>query len=103
MKVDEKYIAEMSSIMKLEFSSEELTELTKEINNTFSLLEQLDEIDTEGVEGTFYGAVDLRARFRPDEPVKDEEEVKALLDQAIDTENNQIKVPAILDDGEGGA
>lgn len=103
MKVDEKYIAEMSSIMKLEFSSEELTELTKEINNTFSLLEQLDEIDTEGVEGTFYGAVDQRARFRPDEPVKDEEEVKALLDQAIDTENNQIKVPAILDDGEGGA
>lgn len=103
MKVDEKMISEISSIMKLKFSSEETMELVQEINETLNMLVTLQEVDTKDVDGTFYGAVNYENRFRKDEPIQDKEEVKALLDNAIDSEENQIKVPAILDDGEGGA
>ena len=103
MKVDEKTISEIASIMKLEFSKEETTELTKELNETLSMLNTMQEVDTTGVEGTFYGTVNHQSYFRKDEPHQDKEEVKELLENAIDSENNQIKVPAILEDGEGGA
>lgn len=103
MKADEKLISEISSIMKLKFSSEEASELTQEINETLTMLSTLEEVDTTDVEGTYYGAVNYQARFRKDEPVQNKEEVKSLLANAIDSEDNQIKVPAILDDGEGGA
>lgn len=103
MKVDEKMISEISSIMKLKFSNEETAELTQEINETLTMLSTLQEVDTTDIEGTYYGVVNYQARFRKDEPVQDKEEVKSLLANAIDSEDNQIKVPAILDDGEGGA
>lgn len=103
MKIDEQMISEMGSIMKLEFSQDETKELVTEINKTLEMLATLQEVDTENIEGTFYGVVNKEASFRKDEPIQDQEEVKALLENAIDSEENQIKVPAILDDGEGGA
>lgn len=103
MKVDEKMISEISSVLKLKFSDEEITDRVQEINETLKMLATLQEVDTQDVEGTFYGAVNYENRFRKDEPIQDKDEVKALLANAIDSEENQIKVPAILDDGEGGA
>lgn len=103
MKVNEEIITEMSSIMKLEFSKDETKNLVTDLNKTLDMLATMQEVDTDNVEGTFYGAVNRTASFRKDEPVQDKEEVKALLDNAIDHEGNEIKVPAILNDGEGGA
>lgn len=103
MKVEENLIQEISSIMKLKFSEKETDELKEEINETLSMLETIGEVDTEGVEGTYYGAVNREASFRKDEAVKDEEEVAALLETAPDSADNLIRVPAILDNGEGGA
>ena len=103
MKVNEKMISEIASIMKLEFSKEETTELTQEINETLTMLNTMQEVDTTDIEGTFYGTVHHQSYFRKDEPHQDKEEVKSLLENAIDSEENQIKVPAILEDGEGGA
>jgi len=105
MKVDKDLIQEISSIMKLEFSEEETKELTEETNKTLSMLKALSEVDTEGVEGIFYGRVNGQARFRKDEAISNEEEVEALL-EATPTPtsvDHLIEVPAILDDGEGGA
>ena len=103
MKVDEKIISEIASIMKLEFSKEETTELTQEINETLTMLNTMQEVDTTDIEGTFYGTVNQQSYFRRDEPHQDIQEVESLLENAIDSEENQIKVPAILEDGEGGA
>ena len=103
MKVNEKMISEIASIMKLEFSKEETTELTNELNETLSMLNTMQEVDTTDIEGIFYGTVNQQSYFRKDEPHQDKEEVKSLLANAIDSEGNQIKVPAILEDGEGGA
>lgn len=103
MKVNEQVVSEMSSIMKLEFSKDETKNLVTDLNKTLDMLATMQEVDTDNVEGTFYGEVNKKASFRKDEPVQDKEEVKALLDNAIDHEGNEIKVPAILNDGEGGA
>ena len=103
MKVDAKKISEMASIMKLSFTEEETTTLVEDINNTLSMLSTLSEVDTTDLEGTYYGVVQGEARFREDEPVQNKEEVKQLLENAIDREETHIRVPAILDDGEGGA
>lgn len=103
MKADEQLISEISSVMKLDYTGEELKQLTEETNETLSMLAALNEVDTEGVAETFYGSVKQEARLRPDEPVQDEKEVEELLEQAIASKDHFIEVPAILDDGEGGA
>lgn len=103
MKVDEKLVKEIGSVLKIEFSEDEVKEFTVETNKTLSLLETLNELDTEGVEGTFYGAVDRTAVFRADEAVQDKEEIAALLEAAPHNVDQLIQVPAILDNGEGGA
>ncbi|HLR92814.1 MAG TPA: Asp-tRNA(Asn)/Glu-tRNA(Gln) amidotransferase subunit GatC [Atopostipes sp.] len=103
VKVDEKLVREIGQILKLEFTDAQMSTIVAEINNTVSMFEELSQLDTEGVEGTFYGRVDQKASFRDDEPVRDEKEVEAILENTPETENNLIQVPAILDDGEGGA
>lgn len=102
MKVNEKLVTEISSEMKLKFTEEETTELVKELNQTFEMFAALDEVDTTGVEGSFYGGLG-EATFREDEPVASPEQVKAMLEQAKTTKDSFIEVPAILDDGEAGA
>ncbi len=103
MKVNANIISEMASIMKLAFTEEEQVTLVEDINNTLSMLATLSEVDTDGIEGTFYGSVEGEARFRADEPVRNPEEVAQLLENATDHEETHIRVPAILEDGEGGA
>jgi len=103
MEIEDKLIQEISTAMKLKFSKEETEEFTDEINKTLLMLETIDEVDTEGVEGTFYGAVNRKARFRKDEAVQSDKEVEALLDRTPTSVDQLIQVPAILDEGEGGA
>ena len=74
-----------------------------QISESISMFEELAQLDTEGVEGTFYGTVEGRARFRKDESVQNKEEIAALIENAPATVDNLIQVPAILEDGEGGA
>ncbi len=103
MKVDEKLVKEIGEVMKLEFTKAQMSSILAEINSTITMFEELDQLDTEGVEGTFYGGVNPQVRLRKDEAVKDEEEVAALLENAPATKDTFIEVPAILEDGEGGA
>jgi len=103
MKIDEDFISEMSSILKLKFSETETKEVVKETNETLSMLETLQEVDTKGVKGTYYGAVKHKTRFREDHPVQDEAEVAAMLENTQTSVDQLIQVPAILDEGEGGA
>ena len=103
MNINEELVKEIGSIMKLEFTDAQMEILTREINQSVSMFEELAKLDMTGVEGTFYGSVEGRASFRKDEPVRDKEEIAALLENAPATVDNLIQVPAILDDGEGGA
>lgn len=103
MIVNEELINEIGSVMKLEFTDTQMSIILEEINSTISMFEELENLDTEGVEGTFYGTLTNKARLRKDEAVKNEKEVSALLENAPATKDTFIEVPAILEDGEGGA
>lgn len=103
MNVNENLVKEIGTILKLEFTDAQMDTLVNDINQTVSMFEELAELDTEGVEGTFYGSVEGHASFRKDEAVRNKEEIAALLDNAPATVDNLIQVPAILEDGEGGA
>lgn len=102
MKVNEKLISEISSAMKIKFTEKETVELVSELNETLQMLDTLSEVDTEGIEGSFYGRVG-EASFREDEVVESPDQVKLMLRQAKESKDNFIEVPAILDDGEAGA
>lgn len=103
MIVDEQLVSEIGSVMKLEFTEAQMSTIVAEINNTITMFEELQKLDTEGVEGTFYGILTNKARLRKDEAVRNEKEVAALLENAPATKDTFIEVPAILEDGEGGA
>lgn len=103
MEVEKKLVEEVGSVMKLEFTDAQIVALVTDINKSISMFEELAELDTEGVEGSFYGTVDRHSKLRKDEAVQDKEEVKALLENAPNTADQLIQVPAILDNGEGGA
>ncbi len=102
MKVDAELVSEMGLIMKLAFSEEETETLVVELNQTLEMLASLEEVDTENVEGTFYGR-EGAAALREDVAVEKPEEVKALLEQTKGNKDGFIEVPAMLDDGEAGA
>jgi aspartyl-tRNA(Asn)/glutamyl-tRNA(Gln) amidotransferase subunit C len=103
MEVDKNLVEEVGSVMKLEFTDSQINTLVNDINKSISMFEDLAELDTEDVEGTFHGTVERHARLREDEVVQNQDEVKALLENAPNTKDQLIQVPAILDDGEGGA
>ena len=103
MNINEELVKEIGSIMKLEFTDAQMDTLVNEISESISMFEELAQLYTEGVEGTFYGTVEGRARFRKDESVQNKEEIAALIENAPATVDNLIQVPAILEDGEGGA
>lgn len=103
MKVDERLVKRIGSVMKLDITDEDMKQFAIETKDTLSMLERLNELDTEGVEPTFYGGPSRTARFREDKAVRDEQEVAALLENTPNSVDQLIEVPAILDDGEGGA
>lgn len=102
MQVDSKLVSELSTVMKLSFNEEELQELVDEVNGTLRIFETFYEVDTSNVEGTHHG-VSGKASFREDKPVQNKEEVEAMLKQAPASKDTLIEVPAVLDNGEGGA
>lgn len=103
MRVDKDLVSRIGSVMKIKFTEDDLKMYEEDTEETLNMLEELDKLDTEGIEPTFYGGPNKEAVFRKDEPVRNEKEVKALLDNAPVTKDSFIQVPAILDDGEGGA
>ena len=102
MKVDKKLVSEISSVMKLAFSENEMDQLVGELNQTLDMLSALDEVNTEEIEASYYGGLG-EAVFRKDVPMEKPEEVQAMLEQVRASKDRMIKVPAMLDDGEAGA
>lgn len=103
MKVDNQLLSEVSNVMKLDFSDEELTTLVAETNDILEMMEMLSEVDTSEVQGTFHGVVNREVTLRKDEAVEKKDEVARILEKANVNEDNLIIVPAMLDNGEGGA
>ncbi|MFC2447850.1 MAG: Asp-tRNA(Asn)/Glu-tRNA(Gln) amidotransferase subunit GatC [Candidatus Nanoperiomorbus sp.] len=88
---DVRHLAELSQIR---LSKTELTSLAGDIDRIVGYIDQLDELDTAGVEPTFQ-LTGLENVWRTDE-VKPQLERRELLQLAPDSEDGQVKVPKVL-------
>lgn len=88
---DVRHLVELSQIR---LSKAELTSLAGDIDRIVGYIDQLDELDTAGVEPTFQ-LTGLDNVWRADE-VKPQLERRELLQLAPDSEDGQVKVPKVL-------
>lgn len=59
-------VQKIAKLSKLEFSDIELENMGKSLNDIFSYIEQINEVDIEGVE-PLYNVLEIKDRTRPDE------------------------------------
>lgn len=88
---DVRHLAELSQIR---LDKTELTSLASDIDRIVGYIDQLDELDTAGVEPTFQ-LTGLDDVWRADE-VKPQLGWQELLQLAPDSEDGQVKVPKVL-------
>ncbi len=89
---DVHYLAQLSN---LQLDTNEAESLRHDIERIIGYIEQLSELDTEGIEPT-YQVTDLQNVWRPDEVDNYGIDREALLAVAPDTEKDQVKVPKVL-------
>ena len=83
MKIDIKTIEKLASLSKLSFTKEELDLISKDMSKMVNFINQLDEIDTEGVEPLIH----LNEEFNKWR----EDEIREMLDQKEALSNSPIK------------
>lgn len=88
-------VLHLAQLSKLQLDSDEVDALAADITNILGYVEQLDELDTEGVEPT-YQVTGLKNVWRADEVVQSGVTREQLLALAPSAANNQIKVPKVL-------
>ncbi len=89
---DVRHLAQLSS---LQLSDDETLSLQVDLENIVGYIEQLNELDTTGVEPT-YQVTDLQNVWREDAVDNYGIDKNALLALSSDTEAEQIKVPKVL-------
>lgn len=95
MAVDVKTVERIASLAKLEFTADEKTSITGDMNRMLDFVEQLNEVDTEGVEPLIY-MLEEEAVLRKDEVKQSISQKEALLN-APEKDTDFIKVPKVLD------
>jgi len=95
VKIDIKTIEKLASLSKLKFTKEELNLISKDMSKMVDFINQLDEIDTEGVEPLIHVNEGFN-NWR-------EDEIREMLDQKEALSNSPIKdstyfkLPKVLD------
>lgn len=84
----------LARLSSLALSDDEVDSLTTDIGNILTYVDQLKELNTDGVEPTYQ--VSRRENISRDDVVQSGVERQALLALAPETLDNQIKVPKVL-------
>ena len=94
MSVSKSDVAHLAALSSISLGDDELDSLTVDIENIVGYIEQLQELDTTGVEPT-YQLTGLSNVWHDDEiqPQLPREELLALAPSSL---NNQVKVPKVL-------
>lgn len=93
-KEDVKHVAKLA---RIEISSKEEEKFNEELNSILNYIDQLNEVDTEGIEPMAHAA-GLENVFRRDEnpTTASKEDRERLIDQAPSTKDGYVKVKAVL-------
>lgn len=94
MSVDKKTVERIASLAKLEFSETEKQEITEDMNRMLDFVQQLQAVDTEGVEPLVY-MLEEEAVLRKD-VVQQTISQKEALKNAPESDTDFIKVPKVL-------
>ncbi|MGX7092340.1 Asp-tRNA(Asn)/Glu-tRNA(Gln) amidotransferase subunit GatC [Hutsoniella sourekii] len=88
-------LKQIAQVAKFDFSDDDLDMMYEDINATIELIQNLKEVDTEGVQPTFYGNANHDV-YREDKAV-DSGKRDRLLANAPDSDEGYIRVPVILE------
>lgn len=88
-------VKHVADLARLEITEEEAEQFTEHLSAIITYAEQLNELDTEGVEPTTH-VLDLKNVFRQDE-VKRTITQEDAMKNAPDSEDGQFRVPSILE------
>ncbi|MCA1022121.1 Asp-tRNA(Asn)/Glu-tRNA(Gln) amidotransferase subunit GatC [Halobacillus litoralis] len=88
-------VKHVANLARLAITDEEAATFTKQLDDIITYAEQLNELDTTGVEPTTH-VLDLKNVMRKDEPKKWITQDDALKN-APDKQDGQFKVPSILE------
>ena len=94
MSVDSKTVDRIAALAKLEFNEQEKQEIMEDMNRMLGFVDQLNNVDTEGVEPLIY-MLDEESKMRKDE-VKQRISQKDALKNAPEKDTDFIKVPKVL-------
>ena len=95
MKIDIKTIEKLASLSKLKFTKEELDLILKDMSKMVDFINQLDEIDTEGVEPLIHLNEEFN-NWREDE-IKEMLDLKEALSNSPIKDGTYFKLPKVLD------
>lgn len=95
MSITVKDVEHVAALARLSLSEEEKNTYTEQLNAILKYAEQLNGLDTEGVEPTSH-AVPLFNVLREDTP-KPSLSIEKVMLNAPDEEDGQFKVPAVLE------
>lgn len=101
MAISKEEVKKVAALSKLSFKEEELELFTSQMGKIIDMVEELGEIDTEGIPFTSNVVSEINV-LREDVVVKGESR-EELLKNVPETKDGFIKVPAIMDNGEAGA
>ncbi|MGX7109201.1 Asp-tRNA(Asn)/Glu-tRNA(Gln) amidotransferase subunit GatC [Facklamia miroungae] len=92
-------IQHVAQLAKLSFSEEELDQFTPNIQEIIGMVEQLQEVETEGIAPTYHGN-QLKNIYREDVAVENAT-YQELLKNAPTAKDGYIQVPVIIEDEKG--
>lgn len=94
-RISKEEVKHVANLARLAITEEEADTFTKQLDDIITYAEQLNELDTTGVEPTTH-VLDLKNVMRKDEPKKWIEKEDAL-NNAPEHQDGQFKVPSVLE------
>lgn len=94
-KVTLEEVQHLATLSSLQLSDEEVVSLQQDISNILDYINQLDELDTEGIEPT-YQVTDLKNVWRDDVAMDSTVSREGLLGLSKEQADSQVKVPKVL-------
>ena len=95
-KLSRQAVLKLAHLSRLKLSEEEIERFRGELSEILEYVEQLEKIDTKGLEPT-YQTTGLTTVTRKDEEINYQAKPKVLLKQAPAVKDNQFKVKRVLD------
>lgn len=96
MSVDKSTVVRIASLARIRVPDEDLDGLAAELSNILGWVEQLDEVDTEGVEPMASAAEGMTLRWRED-AVTDGDKADDVLANAPEARKGYFVVPKVIE------